>query len=424
MLADELAWSGYADTALETDSMNWAAWEAFCDRHGAKASRPTGEVVVAFLAERPGMRHSYASRRVESLRARIRQLGGTGEKWPVVDGYLGALKRIGPEPRERISPLTDAEVHQVAAHAATPRPEITDLALRRLVALARVGAVPTWSEVEGLDVAAGPNGDLTYRGRRLEIEAESVEYGILTRDGDIPAGTCSLQAGALRARVRGAARRAGLRLSSPSEVRALSAEDFHRLLVHCDPTRDRRVRNLAWFALGIHHALRQISLANLLIEDVRVTHDGYEVTYRVAKLRAGQVQVRSVPHVEPDVEMCGADPMCPACGLEDQLEVCRRQGRTSGPVFATHYAGKWGVMTRQNARHLIRELVLSALPDLDPSRLIATRTLRVTTSTALVRSGATFAETAAITMRYDEAELARYVRLGIEDEVHPVYDFN
>lgn len=423
MLADELASSGFAETTLETNSAHWAAWEDFCDRYGVEPLLPTEEQVVAFLVERPHMRHSYARRRVASLRSGICQLGGAVSRWPLVDGYLGALKRIGPEPRERISPLTDEEVHQVAAHAATPRLAVTDRALQRLVTLARVGAVSTWAEVEGLDVVARPCGELTYQGRRLAVDFDSSEYGILAHGGDIPAGTCSFRAAALTARVRGAAQRAGLRLSSASEVRTLPDEDFHRLLVHCDTTRDLQVRNLAWFALGIHHALRQISLANLLIEDVRAIHNGYEVTYRVAKLQAGEVLVCVVPHVDVDVEMCGSDPMCPACGLDDQLEVCRRQGRTTGPVFGTYYAGRWRVMTRQNARHLIRELVLSALPDLDAGRRIASRTLRVTTSTALVRSGASFTETAAITMRQDEAELARYVRLGIEDEVHPVYDF-
>jgi integrase len=208
----------------------------------------------------------------------------------------------------------------------------------------------------------------------------------------------------------------------PADVRALCDEDFHALLAHCDRELDRHTRDLAWLTMGITGGLRHISLAHLEIDDVRPIPGGFQAEFRFAKLSSGEVLPKKFLHLGDDPSTC-LDPLCPACTLAQQLDVCRRRGQVSGPVLATRYGGQWRAMSRQNGRLRILRAYRTSLPDADPdSKRIATRSLRRTAATWACAAGMSMSQAAAaVTDHKTLAVFAGYVELGEEYEVHPEY---
>ena len=419
----EIAGHRYAETTLKSQREIWARFEDFCSRFAVPPLDCSEDVVLAFLAANGGLRASSTRALVTAIRQGLVSANVDPPQWSQVAMYLRAILRTAPAPTDPISTLSEDEVQRVAERASGPVAEPAVVALRGVLSLARVGAISRWEDVSATGAVAAPDGVLTYQSTPLAVVTGSLEHQLLTDGSGVPVGTCSLQAPALTARVVSASRRAGITVRTPAQVQVLPEEDFLTLLVHCDPTRNRQVRNLAWFTLGIHRGMRQISLANLLIQDVAAVQGGFRVVYRVAKLKVGATLVVDVLHVVANPDECGMDPLCPACALADQLEVCRRQGRSTGPVLATFYGGQWRVMTRQNARYVILGLFRAAVPEADPTRAIGTRTMRRTTATLMVRAGLSFDEIAAVLNHSNTSELPGYLGVTIEDEVHPTYDF-
>ncbi|OIQ79184.1 phage integrase family protein [mine drainage metagenome] len=151
-------------------------------------------------------------------------------------------------------------------------------------------------------------------------------------------------------RARTAFRRSGIKPDAP--VGALTDRQWAWLWRGLDPDMPRRLRDRAYVLVGVTHARRHAELQRLNIEDIRSTPAGFHITYVDRKNRS--TIIRDLHHaIGPDTT-CSVE--CGACALQDLLDwEAQCMGRTTGPAFATRYAGTVRPMTRQNGRHRIRE---------------------------------------------------------------------
>lgn len=402
-LVDELASEGrYAESTLSVLNDVVSRFEHFCASHGVSALPASETTLLAFLeSQRPGLAWSYAKAQLRMIKVSHVLAGLPQPSSLLTRGYLQALQRdpASPQEQRKVSALTEEEVErmvgQLAASMTLAGSEhpVRAQVLRAVAGYARAGT-PDWATVAPLVATSAA--------------------GCATPD-DVKALGANLRAG-----LRGAGRRAGLDVRTLADVEALTESEYHLLLSYCDEAHARNLRDWTYVVLGISGGLRHISLAHLDIADVRKVDDGYVAVFRRAKLPAGQVLTKHFRHLDGQPQTC-ADALCPACAIERQLDACRRQGRTSGPLLATYYGGSWRAMTRQNGRFRI----LSAYGDLGESeqRRIATRSFRSTAATWAFKAGLTIAEIAEfVTNHRDTATCYIYIRPdGNEAPVGPRY---
>lgn len=425
-LTDEIkAHGGLARTTSTDVDEKMARFARFCDSHGVDSMPCQEETVLAFLAsEAVNLRHNSARNLVVRIQEAHVANGFPWPQWPRVTFTLKALRRSAPADQPKVKALPPDVVERMAEQltmcpVAVGPPD--EQYVRAALCLARLSAASSWPQIRVDRLSLGADGVLTHNGAQIPGTVDTAAFPLLVGATSLGPTTSSTEFGAVRGRIMSAARRAGLTLSTPESVRNLSEPDFHSLLIHCDKTYLRRTRDLVWLTLGIYAGLRHISLANLDIADIMPTADGYRATFRLAKLRSGDVLYRDFPHLTGGGTDC-SDVLCPACALARQLEVCRRHGRTTGPLLATRYGGRWRVMTRQNGKFLIAQLWRSAAGE--ESARIATRSLRRTAATWACEAGLSMAEaSASITNHKDVDTFAGYVELTPNNEAHPGYEF-
>jgi integrase len=401
-LVDELASEGrYAESTLSGLNDVVSRFERFCVSHDACPLPASESTLLAFLeSQRPALAWSYAKAQLRMIMVSHVLAGLPQPASPLLRVYLQALQRdpASPQKQRKVSSLTEADVERMVGQlgtsmtlAGSEHPARAQV-LRAVAGYARAGT-PDWATVASLVTPSS---------------------GLVTPD-DVKARGANLRAG-----LRRAGRRSGLDVRTLGDVEALTESDYNLLLSHCDEAHARNLRDWTYVVLGISGGLRHISLAHLDIADVRKVDDGYVAVFRRARLPAGQVLTKHFRHLDGQPQTC-ADALCPACAIERQLDVCGRQGRTSGPLLATYYRGSWRPMTRQNGR--LR--VLSAYGDLSESgqRRIATRSFRSTAATWAFKAGLTIAEIAEfVTNHRDTATCYIYIRPdGNEAPVGPRY---
>lgn len=196
-------------------------------------------------------------------------------------------------------------------------------------------------------------------------------------------------------------------------IAKLSDEDFDWLLAGADRYYARHRRDMAYVLTGLFTARRHSDLARFQFEDVTAygtlgsAHRGFEIVERVSKTDpyGRDPQVRTVAHVDPS----GCPPVCPACALALHMETQRRQGRSSGPLFATLYANKWRAMTRQNASGVIQRF--ADVIDSPALKGLSSRGLRVGATTSAAEAGWPLWEIASDLTGHKTLEICRlYVR--------------
>mgnify|MGYP000865856025 FL=1 len=329
----------------------WLRFAAFCASYGRQPLPCSEDTVLAFLAATPEWtRHAYAKDLVTRIRQKHREVGADCPPWGRVEKQLSYLRRTAPARQPKVNALRQDEAEQMAHQLKGPAISAASVAyVRGRLCLVRLLKATKWSQARLDKLALDPNLGFTYDGTAIEVHPASFEAELLH---DAVRAICSgdpTGKTGIGERVHAAARRAGLAVVTPTEVKNLDVSEFHSLVAHCDPDVDRNTRDLAWLTLGIGGGLRHISLADFDIRDVYPTRTGYRVVFRKAKLAAGKTLTKEFHHLGADPDTC-VDILCPACALARQLDACRRQGRTTGPVLATYYDGRWRAMTRQNGR--------------------------------------------------------------------------
>jgi integrase len=414
-LVDELTRAGrFAATTLDTIASTANRFGAFCERHGVDVLPATDTTVLAFLhSQQPSLSWVHAKSQARAITCAHDLAGLPRPRLAEVARYLQALRRDPTAaPRQpKVAAWTGGEVETMVAKLAASSCVLDGddpvvAGRRAAVALARLGG-SSWHEVATtpLHAVTEPHPD-DDRSQQLAREAVAVAARHGDRLGDLfdPHG--------LAHRMVLSGRRAGLRVRHPDNVRDLNEDDFRALVADCDPAHQRNVRDWTYLCVGISGALRHVSLANAAIEDVHPTADGYVATFRHAKLPPGQVLVKEFRHFAEDPGDC-SDLLCPACALDRHLDICRRQGRRTGPLLATRYGGQWRAMTRQNGR--LRVLQAYEALDLDQRKRIATRSLRSTAATWAFREGMTIAQIAEhVTNHRDPSTCRLYVEGALD----------
>ncbi|WP_155992306.1 hypothetical protein [Nocardioides sp. URHA0032] len=434
----------------------WPRFAAFCASYGREPLPCSEDTVLAFLAATPEWtRHTYARDLVTRIRQKHRDEGADCPPWGRVEKQLNYLRRTAPARQPKVSALHQDEAEQMAQRLKEPAIAAASVAyIRGRLCLVRLLKATKWSQARLDKLALVPNLGFTYDGTAIEVHPASPEAELL-EDAvrAIRSGDSTGKAG-IGERVHAAARRAGLAVAGPAEVQNLDSGEFHSLIAHCDPDVDRHTRDLAWLTLGIGGGLRHISLADFDIRDVYPTPTGYRVVFRKAKLSAGKTLTKEFHHLGADPDTC-IDILCPVCALARQLDACRRQGRTTGPVLATYYGGRWRAMTRQNGRlRILRawgsisrayageatgraagqaacqaadgtaaETTDETAGERGEKRRIATRSLRRTAATWAIAAGMSMSEAAEhVTNHQTLTVFASYVELTRNDEVHPRFE--
>jgi len=168
----------------------------------------------------------------------------------------------------------------------------------------------------------------------------------------------------------------------------LTVDEQRRLLCHLDDRHADRVRNHAYMATGLFTAMRHVNLSTLDVREVRVLDHGVGVEILVLRSKNdpdGKGLTKVLTHVGESTATC-SHPICPACAVIAQLEEVQAcQGRSTGPLFATRYGGRWRAMTRQNGRLVLAGAWSAAgLPD---GARVATRSLRAGAATSASEAG-------------------------------------
>lgn len=426
-LVDEISRQGqYAESTLEAFAAQLPRFVSFCDSHDEVALPAKQNVVLAFLeSQRPGLTWAYAKSQIYTIAASHELAGLPRPDYPLAKKFLQALRRDEsvPGPQPLVSPLSESEVESMVTALRSRSLPDSDAGpqvagLRAALVLARSGAMVRWHDIaretfvqsDSQARSARPAG--TDDEARLNRELLRIATGYGTTVLDL------VSQHSLSTRWDGAGRRYGIQVKSPDDVRRLSAADYVTLLRICDHAYERTIRDWAYLTVGISGALRHISLANLAIEDLTATDDGFVGLIRYAKLPPGRVLVKDFRHLGNDPATC-QDPLCPACALERQLEMCVRRGRSSGPLLATLYEGRWRSMTCVNGQYRMKALYEHL--DHKTRGRIATRSLRSTAATWAFREGMTLAEIARhVTDHADVAMCHLYIRVDeARLQVHP-----
>lgn len=425
VVAEVSAHGGYADSAQQVIDQNFQRFRRFCAEHAVDALPAKEDILLAFLESmRPHLAAVHARSLVEAVSAVHHQSGHGRPEFTRVRQYVRALRldEEVPTPQPRVDALSEGEVEAMVGKMIARLGNVTApkevRTMRAAAVLVRAGIVPrSWFDTASVTTRPGGAIWVSCGGVDRLFDAGTVEHKYLNE-----ADTSDLVAfGSKRfsRRLVSAARRAGVSISGAHAVTSLNPADFDALLDHCDPSYERNVRDLAYVCAGIAGALRHISLANLDIRDVASGPDGVTATFRVAKLPPGEVLSLSFPHLSGGGSAC-TDSLCAACALDRQLTVCRRQGRTEGPLLGTKYGRVWRVMTRQNGR--LRLVNLWEPEHAAGPKRIATRSLRVTGATWASLEGLTISQIAEfITFHRDTAIATLYIHQDQQNlEFHPV----
>jgi hypothetical protein len=189
-------------------------------------------------------------------------------------------------------------------------------------------------------------------------------------------------------------------------------------------------QDLAYFYVGLANASRHAELSRLTVGGWWRTADGYTARLASNEHKGGMLALSRgsraeqlticVPHLDT-----GCAPHCPACRLEDHLEVRRRRHRAHGndPLFVwpgRHYSpGTAEPLSGVAARHLMNRLWAQVDAHLDRDgagrpRRIGTRTIRVTAATIARLRGMSLPEVADLLHHRQASTTVRYIALNAE----------
>lgn len=188
-------------------------------------------------------------------------------------------------------------------------------------------------------------------------------------------------------------------------------------------------QDLAYFYTGLANASRHAELSRLTVGGWSCTSEGYTAQLASNEHKGGMLALSRgsraesitiwVPHLDG-----GCAPHCPACRLDDHLEVRRRRhrARDDDPLFVwpgRHYShGTAQPLSSVAAGHLMDRLWGQVAAHLDPDenrpRRIGTRTIRVTAATIARLRGMSLPDVADLLHHRQASTTMRYIALNAE----------
>ena len=408
-----------ADSSREVDGLAAAAFSRWCAAHGRSAVWSEASLLAYLEAQGRDWRWSYATRVVDSLRHEAKAAGHPNPVGPTVRDRLAGWGRR--EGEELIDAVRVRDLGPMVAALARPAEHVAAsasvVAAHLVCAAALDQAVPVGQPA---DPALPPDVALRFRdgdvrlhdgaGRSTVIDPTSsaFRFAVLAEARPYLEATDGLPARARGVSVRSAVRRAGYGTPKLFWPAHFGDADLAWLCANLVPDLARRRRDSAYLVTGVLLALRHRDLSyHLDLENVVTAPEGYRLRLTSSKNDPGGARE---PHLLPhthSAEVTGVP--CGACVFAAHLECVAASGRTSGPVFATRYAGRWRAMTRQSGRHIVRSAwAKAALPD---GLRLGTRSMRVGGATSAWESGLSYVAIAADLTRHECASQARlYVR--------------
>lgn len=189
-------------------------------------------------------------------------------------------------------------------------------------------------------------------------------------------------------------------------------------------------QDLAYFYAGLANASRHAELSRLTVGGWSRTPEGYTAQLASNRHKGGMLALSRGSRAEP-MTICvphldgGCAPHCPACRLEDHLEVRRRRHRAQDddPLFVwpgRHYApGAAEPLSSVAASHLMNRLWAQVDAHLDRDgagrpRRIGTRTIRVTAATIARLRGMSLPDVADLLHHRQASTTMRYIALNAE----------
>jgi len=147
---------------------------------------------------------------------------------------------------------------------------------------------------------------------------------------------------------------AGLR--NQRESTPITLDALQAMLDRCDLATRRGIRDRLLLVLGLALMGRRSELVNLLIEDVRETDEGIEVTIRTSKTdKNSEGEIVAIPR--------GSHPLTdPVTALRDWLKMLHEDGITSGPLLRRVFkSGRIGNRLGADAvNEIVRRLAVEA----------------------------------------------------------------
>jgi hypothetical protein len=215
----------------------------------------------------------------------------------------------------------------------------------------------------------------------------------------------------LRARLREAARRAGVATSiDPYPGASWDDDDSWLVTLFLRNDATRQLCKTTSVIVGWALARRAAGLHRFAIDDFEAVDDGWAVTIHESKTDPVGLGIdHHLPHLDPE------GPACPACTLETWLWVLeRRWGYTAGPLFPAKVylderspTGRVGTPTVRRACRTLHGRVT----DGEGGERIGSRSLRVGRADDAHRSGLDLEEIAAsVTKHKTETNTALYLR--------------
>jgi hypothetical protein len=207
---------------------------------------------------------------------------------------------------------------------------------------------------------------------------------------------------ALRAQLRAAARRCRWDVGSIDPLCELSEEKVAALCGGLEHDLLLRRRDAALIASGWFLARRPVALTEMYLDEIeRLGDAGFRFRVRHDKTAPNGYWI-TWPHT-------GAHGLvCPACRLEELLDVLEARGISRGPIFSTmrgdHWNGKPMSLADISAA-VQRSTALVGLVDMD----ISGRSLRRGMATELSRRGVSETERMEVLNHADRRTAARYV---------------
>lgn len=200
-----------------------------------------------------------------------------------------------------------------------------------------------------------------------------------------------------------------------AELRTWSDERWwwhQRLLPRCA---DRQLRDVAWLLVGWSLGARFADLHDAVV--VTRTHDGQR-HLRTVQHKTSRDGSDPLDMFVMHLSECG--PLCPACALDDHLELQERRAAAGAPMFATSYGGPQR-MTGANARLQLRAMWLASGGA--EGVQVTTRSLRSGAAVTASERGAQIGEVQQLLRQADTRATRHYLRRRRPDlvEVHLDY---